>query len=125
MNEPIINPLIFYLVEVLDNVHVISCIASILIIIGIGVFLMFIMMGELDYKLHRKKFIGTVVALIVCATLAVFIPAKSTIYTMLIAKEVTYGRVDKIIKAGKDVRESLKQDIIDILKELEEKGKKE
>lgn len=74
--------------------------------------------GSSFYKNVVKFWRGMLWGAIISLVLAVFIPSKSTIIQMVIAQNITYERVAKLAEFGKDVHETIKKDIIDILQEV-------
>jgi hypothetical protein len=48
----------------------------------------------------------------------IFVPSKDTLIQMYVAREVTYERVGKLAEAGKSLKEEIKVDILDIIREV-------
>jgi len=124
MNEqPIINPWIFYWISTLDKLDKMFIILSVLV--GI-VLVVFIVSGEgLKGKKAKRITISLLVVFICSLLLSMFMPTKETMYSMLVAKTITYEKVSKAVSIGKDVKETIKQDILDIIKEINKKDDKE
>jgi len=128
---PIVSPSLIYLIGVLDTfntiVFLIEIITGVLAFAGLLIMLIYTaenasLVGKLgddeEYRVLRKY----VRKLFAILALALFIdlaaPSKTTVIQMMVAKNITYERVDKIIKAGKNVKEELKKDVIDIIREI-------
>lgn len=47
--------------------------------------------------------------------ISTFLPNSTTLTRMAIAQNITYERLNKALELGKDVHETIKQDIIDVL----------
>lgn len=109
--EPVINPWLFYLIELVDG--------SKLVFGGLGfaIGLVLILSGQVDSdctydenvkkKCQKKKKIGLAVLLVGCFVCAL-IPSSDTLIKMVIAKNVTYDTVD----AAKDVVVQVYNDIL-------------
>lgn len=93
---PIINPWIFYLVDVISNLKI-MCLFTLAIL---GVILLLIVCDEYasEEKLNRlfkKWFIVTIVFF----AFTLFLPSKKTCYQMMVASQVT----EENIKSAEDV----------------------
>lgn len=92
--KPIINPWLFYLVDVIDSFRALS-ILIILISVVIAIVEYDDVMDEVDevkaIKVIKKKAI--VIALLI--TFAIFLPSKKTCYKMMIASQVTEENIQK------------------------------
>ena len=105
---PIISPWIFYLISVFDALKIILTIVS----IALGFVMVFLLAGFFcnleyysdvkeaweDYKWIKKFVVGLIVILL----LLVVIPSKETMYTMLVADNVTYENVEIATDTIKD-----------------------
>lgn len=105
MNDPIINPWVFYLISLCDKVSVAST-AVAFVLVALAVFLTACMVvdGDPDGKSLHK-----IVAILyavggVSALLALFVPSSETAIAMLVAKNVT---PETIRLAGKTATESV------------------
>lgn len=94
---PIINPWLFYLVDVISNLKIMFCIFPLVILAGI---LLWIVCDEdaNEEKLNRlfKKWF---IVVIVFLAFALFLPSKKTCYQMMVASQVT----EENIKSAEDV----------------------
>lgn len=109
--EPVINPWLFYLIDLVDGLK--------LLLGGLGsaIGLVVILSGQVDSdctydedikkKCQKKKKIGLAVLLVGCFV-GVLIPSSDTLIKMTIAKNVTYDAVD----AAKDVVIQVYDDIM-------------
>lgn len=99
---PIIDPMYFYLVHVLDTLSTISVLAVAAAITGmflLGVLCVpFYVWGENEQEIliWAKKFFKSLLkVLVVAIILATIIPTRDTVIYMIIAKEATYDRLEK------------------------------
>lgn len=95
--KPIINPWLFYLVDVISNLKIMCCVFPLAILGGI---LLWIVWDEdaSEEKLNRffkKWFFVTIVFL----AFTLFLPSKKTCYQMMVASQVT----DENIQCAEDV----------------------
>lgn len=126
----IINPWIFYLIEVLKGLKEVSVVAifmTIIMLICIGIATLWLRSEDSFYRSDNNA--STIKALIrvlkklsivVCITTSVFIvtPSEETMYKMLVAQYVTYENVDK-------ATESIKEGVDYIFKKLNKEDKKD
>ena len=109
--EPVINPWLFYLIEVVDSLKLVFG------GLGFAIGLVLIISGQCDSdctydenvkkKCRKNKKIGLIVLLVGCFVCAL-IPSSDTLIKMTIAKNVTYDAVD----AAKDVVVQVYNDIL-------------
>lgn len=104
---PIINPWLFYLVDVIDNFKSACFILILLIVIAFGAIVL-IEIGEAadELELDEVKVIKTlkkiVVAGVLLMTLNMLLPSKKTCYQMMIASQVTDNNIQKAEDVIKD-----------------------
>lgn len=98
--KPIINPWLFYLVDVIGNFKS-ACFALLLVIvIGFGA-TVFIEVGEAkdELELDAVKVIKTLKRMVAVAvllmTLDMLLPSKKTCYQMMIASQITDNNIQK------------------------------
>jgi len=130
MSEPIISPWLFFVIDGAKNV---SFLFIFLGIIGFGA-TVFTLVARLDAypspnkdekKTAIKKFKKLVPLSLIAIALGVLIPSKDTLYKMVIAQNITYERVGKAVDVGKELHDTIKQDVLDVIRELtKEKEKK-
>lgn len=109
--EPVINPWVFYLIELADGLKLVFG------GLGFAIGLVLIISGQFDSdcaydenakkKCRKKKKIGLAMLLFGCFV-CVLIPSSETVMKMAIAKNVTYDAVD----AAKDVVVQVYNDIL-------------
>lgn len=109
--EPVINPWLFYLIELADSLKLAFG------VLGFAIGIVLILSGQFDgectydenvkKKCQKKKKIGLIVLLVGCFV-CVLIPSSDTLVKMAIAKNVTYDTVD----AAKDVVVQVYNDIL-------------
>lgn len=109
----IINPIWFYLIDVLKNLK--SCLSAVKIISAIALviisafFIDELFLAEDDIegdgeqiKNIKKTIKKLFIVVIASASLNLFIPNEETFYKMIIAKNVTYENLDKASEVIKD-----------------------
>lgn len=101
--EPIINPLWFYLISIVDNLQIV--VGIILILSGIALaivsFIMFFEYGESYLNEQEKqtyfKYLKIMLKIIIpCITITIFTPNSDTIYKMIIADNVTPHNIEVV-----------------------------
>ncbi len=102
--KPIINPWLFYIVDVIDNFKSACFILILIIVIAFGaIFLIEIGEAADELELDEVKVIKTlkrmVVVVVLLITFNMLLPSKKTCYQMMIASQVT----DNNIKKAEDV----------------------
>ena len=101
---PIINPWLFYLVDMIGSFQILSILIVLLIIISFAIEILKYdeAMDELDevkvIKTLKKKVI--VIALLI--TFAIFLPSKDTCYKMMVASHITDTNIQKAEYVIKD-----------------------
>lgn len=114
--NPIINPWLIYLINVLSGLKNIFIVAVVVaIFVGIGSVICFLIVIDNSYydeddekdqnKILNiiKCFKKSIVGLIISALLVVIAPSKDTMYTMLALDNLTTDNIQAIGKTGKDV----------------------
>lgn len=131
MNEPIISPWIFYLINLADRATIISgaVTAATVIFFLLSSFLYAI--GEIDdmYDRDRERFMKVLKVAICCfsisAPLSILIPSQPTIYKMLITSQVTPNNIEYLkneVKAtGQGLVDSIIEASIKVIKAKENK----
>ncbi len=108
MNDYVINPMWFYLLQVVDGIQCVFFIVAILsaivlIVCGIIAFALYV---DDCYECESEKIIKclkpTVLILVISMLLVVFIPSKQTLIEMEIAKHATYSNVESVKEQIKD-----------------------
>ena len=121
---PIVSPIWFYVFNFVSKFHsIISIVFSITsaAFFGILLFITFTTVEGRDDEIvymavpYAKKLL---ILTIFFGLLYVITPTKKALIEMLVAKNITVERVEKIAKAGKSVKKELKQDVIDIINSI-------
>ena len=127
---PIINPWIFYLIDVLNGLKEVSAVAifmTIVMLICIGIAIVFFKSDDSFYRRDDNADIIRALIrvfkrllIVACITTSVFVvtPSEETMYKMLVAQYVTYENVDK-------ATESIKEGVDYIFKKLGKEDKKD
>ena len=107
--KPIINPWLFYLVDVIGNFKSSCFVLLLLIVIGFGATVLIEIgdsVDELGLELDEAKVIKTLKRMVVVGvllmTLNMLLPSKKTCYQMMIASQVTEENVKKAEDVIKD-----------------------
>lgn len=126
----IINPWIFYLIEVLNGLKEVSVVAiftTIIMLICIGIATLWLRSEDSFYRSDKnastiKAYIRAFkkLSIVACVITSVYIvtPSEETMYKMLAAQYVTYENVDK-------ATESIKEGVDYIFKKLNKEDKKD
>lgn len=100
--KPIINPWLFYLVDVIGNFKSACFVLLLLIVIGFGATVLIEIgdsVDELKLELDEVKVIKTlkrmVVVGILLMTFNMLLPSKETCYKMMIASQITDNNIQK------------------------------
>ena len=101
--EPIINPLWFYLIDVVDNLQIVVGIILILSCIALAIvsLIMFFEYSELYLEEQEKqayfKYLKiTLKVIIPCIIITSFTPSSDTIYKMIIADNITPHNIEVV-----------------------------
>lgn len=110
----IINPWIFYLIDVLNGLKEVSVVAifmTIVMLICIGIAIAFFKSDDSFYRsddnadiIRALIRVSKRLLIVACITTSVFVvtPSEETMYKMLVAQYVTYENVDKATETIKD-----------------------
>lgn len=91
---PIVSPLMIYLIGIIGNIKGALLVAG-TVIFFVLVFLSVIGFVEEDEKILKKSKL-VVILLLIITFIFTIIPDKKTIISMIVAKNVTYERVEKV-----------------------------
>lgn len=114
--EPIINPMYFYLIEIVGRVRAVSLLLSIIfgvLVCASGVIYMGEsggVRGDVETSAMRtvKRYLPRMlICLIISTTLALLIPSESTVIQMLIAKNITVENVQAVQNTAAKVYEDI------------------
>lgn len=126
--KPIISPWIVYFLSVLDNVKIICAGIFILGLIGItAVLLVLYWMNDTTYgkeeEAAKKAFSGIrpyFIAYSIFLGVICFIPSKTTVYQMIVAKELTPDKISTITQTVGDTAEDVADYVVDIITRVSE-----
>lgn len=98
----VINPWLFYVIELLSNLNFVAGIACfILVILYVAALVIYVVESDSCYpsenllKGCKKISKISIIPLIISFVMCIAIPSKDTMYKMLVAKYVTYENIDK------------------------------
>lgn len=107
----IINPWIFYLINILENIMITGIVVFVIsvvtaIVMGVMVFDPAESVSDEKKKLFKKMLKRVVIPIVVvCTLLITFIPSEKTMYTMLVSSYVTTDNLEtatEVIQDGVD-----------------------
>ena len=102
--KPIINPWLFYLVDMIGSFQILSILIALLIILSFAIEI--VKYDEVEDELDKVKVIKAfkkkVIVIALLITFAIFLPSKKTCYQMMIASQVTEENVKKAEDVIKD-----------------------
>lgn len=118
MNEPIINPWIFYFIDLSTHITVTSIFLAILsIILTIVCFVAYNETHDQETKDTASMCVKNLgIAFIIFLVLATFIPSRETCYKMLIASNITKENITTTGEAINEVLDKAVEKIIRIQK---------
>ena len=120
--KPIISPWLIYFLSVLDSINTIGVIIFWLGLFGIP--LTFVFGAALncwksaEHGLKALKPYAIAYAIFVIVSL--FIPSKTTVYQMIVAKELTPNNISTITQAAGDTAEDIADYVVDIISRVSE-----
>lgn len=121
--KPIINPWIIYFASRVDSLKILA--GCILVCCIIAICIAFIE-GDIDYGsvlTHRSFMKKCVIIYIISAVVLVITPSTETVYTMVVANEITPDNIQAFGKTGKNVVDYITDQIDKIINKDDEKEK--
>lgn len=116
---PIINPWLIYALDTVDSFRVFCIILTLVLTTALGTIL-FIVWYDIDVldalNVHKKHIKRLIISILFLSVLCIVMPSSATMTKMVIAKNVTYERVD----TAKDVVEQVYNDILDVVNQDKE-----
>lgn len=107
MDNPIVNPIWFYLADTIPNVRY--------VLIAVSVALFIISVGQIDNnKVFRKFIIGGFLSLIVGA----LIPSQETLYKMVAAKMITPNNIKIVNDYVNDTATNVSDNLMNAIKDI-------
>ena len=107
MDNPIVNPVWFYLADTIPNIR------YVLIAVGFGLFILSI--GQIDNnKVFRKIVVSGFLALVVGA----LIPSQETLYKMIVAKMITPNNIQSVSDYVNDTATNVSDNLTDVIKDI-------
>ncbi len=114
--EPIISPWLFYWIGTLDGVVVFLLLLSVVSAAAAA----FATASVADDELSKKWLLSCFAPAIFFAAF-VLCPTEKVMYRMLIASHTTPQNIEKVIELADKLKDGIKQDVIDVIKETKEK----
>ena len=128
--EPIISPWLIYALAIVDGVNI-SCgilgvFSGVLLLFIVAFYIMVYVDDDTDMMAKMKPIVKYVVLFFIFTSgIALFCPNQKTVIAMLVADQITYDRAEAVVDGAKDFKNTLKQDVLDIVLAITEKDKKE
>jgi len=130
MEELIVSPFLIYLIGLSEKLEILSVVVLVFLI-AITTVCSIIAKADRDFHplndtgWYFKMLKWFVPIFLIFLTFFIFVPNKSTLIQMIVTSELTYERLDKVIDSGRDIKDEIKNDIIDIINSLDETKPKE
>jgi len=131
--NPIVSPWIIYLMGIVDNIRD-ACIVVLifssmaLVVAAVGYYVNLYDEDEKGIEMSKRFIRKSLPTVVLCILILLFVPARNTIVGMIVAENLTYDRVEKLVDTGAGsldaVRQALKQDVIDIIEAIQDGGSK-
>ena len=131
--EPIVSPWLIYALQVVDNLISVGVGSGVLMSVVVLVLWAIVAVskadghgcGEEDSDNIRARqlfpyAIKTTIAVMLFWLLVVFIPSSKTLLGMYAASQIPPDNVKAAVMAGKDFKEEIKGDVIDIIQSVQE-----
>ena len=121
--KPIISPWTIYFASRVDSLKILA--GCILVCCIIAICIAFIE-GDIDYGsvlTHRSFMKKCVIISIISAVVLVITPSTETVYTMVVANEITPDNIQAFGKTGKNVVDYITDQIVKIINKDDEKEK--
>ena len=118
---PIINPMWFYLADVIEDVELVSCAIA---IFSSGILIVLLICGVIDcfpIEKYVKNFKQLFIIFIVSTILTTLCPAKDTCYQMMAMSIITPNNITAVGETAADVIDYVVESIDTLLENKEEK----
>ena len=107
MDNPIVNPIWFYLADTIPNIRY--------VFIAVGFCLFILSIGQIDNnKVFRKIVVSGFLALVVGA----IIPSQETLYKMVAAKMITPNNIQTVSDYVSDTATNISDNLTDAIKDI-------
>ena len=107
MDNPIVNPIWFYLADTIPNIRY--------VFIAVGFCLFILSIGQIDNnKVFRKIVVSRFLALVVGA----IIPSQETLYKMVAAKMITPNNIQTVSDYVNDTATNVSNNLTDAIKDI-------
>lgn len=118
--QPIINPFIFYLISVAENLKIVSIVT--LTVAGGALFILILWAffeGEFSDSLVRPTKIISII-LVIFLLISVFLPSQEACYQMLVAYAVTPNNLEMVKDTGVSIGDYIIESAKDIILTIQE-----
>lgn len=124
MNDPIISPWLIYLISISDKIIIVFSIIAIALGVGLASFYFATWMQgdwEENVKDKIKVHIKLWITIFISGFLALTIPDSKTIISLVVASKITPNTVNSAVQTGKEFKNEIKKDIMDIIDAIQKK----
>lgn len=131
--EPIISPWLIYLLGVSDPITFYCGMMAFLSGVAIILYIFFSCVEHTFYhdsskeawkRIKPKLARWSISLFIIFGLINIIAPSRTTLISMIIAQNITPVNVEKALKTGKDFKDELKKDVIDIIQSVTKEEKK-
>jgi hypothetical protein len=112
-NVPIISPWMIYAIDTIDSLKEFFKLVTILSTFVLAIMVLISLDDYDGTQKYGKRMKQLAMFILMCFTVMCVVPSSTTLTKMVIAKNVTYERVD----TAKDVVEQIYNDILDVVKQ--------
>lgn len=118
MSEPIISPVWIWLVGVVDNIRFAAFLFAFMLFFptAFGLGALFMDMDKDAQKVGKKLLLVSFPFFLLTTSIALFTPNSKTLVAMIVAEEITYDRLEMAGQKLNDIRKTLRNDIVSILR---------
>lgn len=115
--EPIINPWFFYWIEVVNGLAGFFVVMMVLPVLFTIAFIVASVDEEEFERKVKKCLLITIPIFFIGMFGLIFMPTSDTLIKMKLAEHATPDKIKQIIEYGDTIKDELKKDVIDILRE--------
>lgn len=129
--KPIISPWLIYFLSVLDGINTLGAVVFFfgLVAIPVSLFVLYCVydndrgLGEKEENSLKKAFSTVkpcIIGYAIFVSVSCFIPSKTTIYQMIVAKKLTPDNISTITQDAGDTAEDVADYVVDIITRVSE-----
>jgi hypothetical protein len=129
--EPIISPWFIYFLSIADGLLLVFFVGAAIFGVVAVVTTILAVNWRIEYDEEDEDYLKAKATLkwslkflIPLVVLSILMPSKNTIIGIYVAKNITHDSAEKILDAGKSIKEELKSDVMDLINALQNDDKK-